>query len=244
MSSSHAEPLPVVLEQKLFKQIAQTKEHSGSAPSREWNPQRFADDQLRGLVQRVFLPEQPEGCRQVVFSAVDASTEIREICLEVGRMVGELTGKDVCIADAVGDVSERDEPYGRNTCDPMLNLGVSGTLRDSSRQLAGRMWLLPSEEFWSGRDIASADFPQRRLKQLRSEFDYSVIQAPAAGVSGIAGLLGRFSDGLILILEAQSTRRLAAQRAYANLQGANARLLGSVLSERTFPIPEKLYRRL
>jgi hypothetical protein len=28
------------------------------------------------------------------------------------------------------------------------------------------------------------------------------------------------------------------------LQAANARLLGTVLSERTFPIPERIYRKL
>jgi len=57
-------------------------------------------------------------------------------------------------------------------------------------------------------------------------------------------LLGYLSDGVILVLEANSTRRAAAQRAVQVLHATNARLLGSVLSGRTFPIPEEIYRRL
>ncbi len=55
---------------------------------------------------------------------------------------------------------------------------------------------------------------------------------------------GYLSDGVILVLQANSTRRAAAQRAVQTLQATNARLLGSVLNGRTFPIPEGIYRRL
>jgi len=37
---------------------------------------------------------------------------------------------------------------------------------------------------------------------------------------------------------------MAAQRVLANLRASDVTLLGIVLSERTFPIPERLYRRL
>jgi hypothetical protein len=233
--NSRAEPLPVMLEDEVFREISQA---SGPLTTGGWTPERFASEQIRGLVQRIFLASQPP-CRQVVFSAVDPDTDIRELCRQVGETLTEHVRK-VCIVDGLSE-----KAYGGMTGEPIFGRGVSGVVRDSSRQLSGPLWLVSSEALWGGPDeVCSAELLGRRLNQLRSEFDGCVIQAPAAGTSSMAGLLGRLSDGLILIVEAHSTHRLAAQRAQSMLLAANAKLLGTVLSERTFPIPEKLYRRL
>jgi len=57
-------------------------------------------------------------------------------------------------------------------------------------------------------------------------------------------LIGQLSDGVILGLEAHRTRRIAARITKERLQAANVRLLGVVLNQRTFPIPEGIYRKL
>jgi Mrp family chromosome partitioning ATPase len=49
---------------------------------------------------------------------------------------------------------------------------------------------------------------------------------------------------MVLVVQANSTRRVTAQKVKEKLQAANARLLGTVLSERTFPIPETIYKKL
>jgi Mrp family chromosome partitioning ATPase len=90
----------------------------------------------------------------------------------------------------------------------------------------------------------SAAWLHGRLEQLRLDFDYTLLQAPAAGSSSEAAMFGSLCDGVILVLEARSTRRLAAQKVKAMLHAANARLLGTILTERTFPIPERIYRKL
>jgi Mrp family chromosome partitioning ATPase len=56
--------------------------------------------------------------------------------------------------------------------------------------------------------------------------------------------LGGFTDGVVLVLKAHSSRRETARSAVHDLAAANVRTLGAVLNQRTFPIPEKLYRRL
>jgi Mrp family chromosome partitioning ATPase len=82
------------------------------------------------------------------------------------------------------------------------------------------------------------------LGQLRSEFDYAVIHAPPLGLTGEAEALGRLTDGLVLVLEAHRTRRLLARLAQRKLAAANVQVLGAILNGRTFPIPERLYRRI
>jgi Mrp family chromosome partitioning ATPase len=56
--------------------------------------------------------------------------------------------------------------------------------------------------------------------------------------------MAQFADGIILVLSALRTRRATALRAKEMLEGAHARLLGTILTDRVFPIPESLYRRL
>jgi Mrp family chromosome partitioning ATPase len=56
--------------------------------------------------------------------------------------------------------------------------------------------------------------------------------------------LGQLSDGLVLVLEASSTRREAAIKVSENLRASHVQVLGAVLNKRTFPIPESLYRKL
>jgi Mrp family chromosome partitioning ATPase len=56
--------------------------------------------------------------------------------------------------------------------------------------------------------------------------------------------MAQFADGIILVLSAKNTRRVTARKVAKTLDGAQARLLGTVLTDREFPIPERLYRRL
>ena len=82
------------------------------------------------------------------------------------------------------------------------------------------------------------------IRDLRDEFAYVLISAPPVGLYGDAALLGQMADGVVLVLEANSTRRVAALKAKQPLDAAKVRLLGIVLNNRTFPIPEKIYRWL
>jgi Mrp family chromosome partitioning ATPase len=83
-----------------------------------------------------------------------------------------------------------------------------------------------------------------RLAELRSAFDYVLIDSAPMNVSRDAIVLGGFTDGVVLVLKAHSSRRETARSAVQDLAAANVRTLGAVLNQRTFPIPEKLYRRL
>ncbi len=85
---------------------------------------------------------------------------------------------------------------------------------------------------------------KERLAALRTRFDFILIDAPGVNTGGDVAVLGQLSDGAILVIEANSTRRAVALNAKQSLEGTNVRILGSVLNNRTFPIPERIYRKL
>jgi Mrp family chromosome partitioning ATPase len=83
-----------------------------------------------------------------------------------------------------------------------------------------------------------------RLAELHAAFDYVLIDAAALNACNDAIVLGGLSDGVVLTLKANSSRRETARKAVQELQAANVRTLGAVLNQRTFPIPDALYKRL
>src|SRR5262249_11813541 len=115
---------------------------------------------------------------------------------------------------------------------------------DGCRQISSNLWLAPLRVLTDDRNDSSSFWLERRLSDFRLDFDYTVLHAPPAGRYVLAAQLGHLSDGLALVLGANTTRRAKAQKTKELLQAANVRLLGAVLCERRFPIPEGLYNRL
>jgi hypothetical protein len=204
----------------------------------------FAEEQIHGLVQQVFLTGRNKRVRQVVFSAVDQQTDVSSLCLSLGEALSRQDSGTTCVVEALPYPSAADAPED-NGAAPSNGQKRFGVLRDAAQQLSHRLWFMPRHVLRDGNDGKfSALWLRGRLAELRLEFDYTVLQGPPAGVHSETALLGSLCDGIVLVLRANSTRRVAAQRAKEVLHAANARVLGAVLSERTFPIPEAIYKRL
>jgi hypothetical protein len=209
-----------------------------------WDADSFAEEQIRGLVRQVFLPGWPKPAHQVVFSAVDPETDISAICMQVGLALSAQVSGTTCLVEANLSSPGLEQALERNGFDLVANQERSA-LRGASRRLSNELWLVPRSAFLTGDENDWSDpWLRDRLTALRLEFDYTVLYGPPAGTCSEAALLASVCDGMVLVLEANSTRRAAAQKVKEKLHSANARLLGAVLSERTFPIPETIYKKL
>jgi len=205
-----------------------------------WDPDAFAEEQIRGLVRQVFLPGWPKPARQVIFSPVDPETDISAIWMQVGLALTAQVSGTTCLVEANLNSPGLEPALEKNGLDLFSN--QESARRDSSRRLSNELWLVPRKVFLGeNEDGLSGPWLRDRLKELRQTFDYTVLYGPPAGAGSEAALLGSLCDGMVLVLEANSTRRVAAQKVKERLHAANARLLGAVLSERTFPIPEAIY---
>ncbi len=206
-----------------------------------WNPDRFGEEQIRSLVRQIFLPGWPKPARQVVFCAVEDS-DVAEICMRVGETLAAQIPGIVALVETHLPSTERDEEYGTPT---VFRPAGFRPLRDAAQRISGHLWRVPREAFLGENESGlSVEWLPGRLRELRLEFDYTVLHAPPAALCSDAALLGYLSDGVILVLQANSTRRAAAQRTVQMLRTTNAKVLGSVLNGRRFPIPEGIYRRL
>lgn len=239
---AHADPIRVALGRELADRETHHVIRASEPLSKVSSQEQFASNQIHSLIQQVFLSR--HACRVVVISAIDPQADVGELSLQVGRALSTETPKNVCVVTG-SDSGAAKSCFDSSFSNVILSNGGSSVFYESSRQISEKLWLLPQELFWDGPGVNfAADVLSRRLDQLRATFDFAVIQAPAAGCNGIASLLGRLADGVILVIEAHQTRRIAARKTLLDLKAADARLLGIVLRGRTFPIPEKLYRRV
>lgn len=210
------------------------------AKTEVWDTEAFADEQIRSLVRNVYLTGS-RPIRQVVFSAVDRKSNVSGVCRRIAQSLTEETSGAICLLD-MQDPSLTAE----NELFPIdSDRNRFGRLRDCSLQISARLWHMPSEVFWGVQgNGCSATWLRSRLAELRLEFDSLVIQAPAMGATHQAAVIARLCDGLVLIVDANSTRRASARKVTEMLNATHVRLLGAVLSERTFPIPQALYERV
>jgi Mrp family chromosome partitioning ATPase len=227
-------------------EVVETRVKERRAPSRSctWDAGRFADQQIRRLVRQVFFPGWPRPAKHVVVAAVDEDSEVAGICLNIGEVLAQHVEGRVGVIETALDLPEFEDVFGVKTPPTAVREGFN-SMRTTAHQVSSRLWLVPPTSFWEGgSDGSSVSSVENTIGQVRHEFDYAVLHAPPAAVTSEASVLGHMCDGVILVLEAHSTHRVVAQKVKETLQAANVRVLGAVLSGRTFPIPEGFYRRL
>jgi Mrp family chromosome partitioning ATPase len=107
------------------------------------------------------------------------------------------------------------------------------------------LWLLSSGPLAAeSPSLLTSERMKALSAELRREFDFVIVDAPPLTRCADAIALGQLSDGVVLVLEANSTRRETALAAAESLRSSGIKIIGAVLNKRTFPIPERLYKRL
>lgn len=191
-----------------------------------WDVERFADEQIRNLVCRVFDESATPPVRQIVLAAIDPELEIQALAEKIAEALASKTTEDVAII-----TQQPGNRVSSRHCD--------SPLRKTAFQVQTNVWLLSLGD--NHDEKSGTDSLQRYLDNVRRQFQYSMIMAlPGSLNDAIAA--GRLADGAVMVLSAMRTRRASASRFLSALSGV--RMLGTVLIDRDFPIPEAIYRRL
>ncbi len=199
-----------------------------------WDPEGFAQEQIQGLVRQVFLSNAERSVRQVVFSAAEPETDVQNLCWRAAEALARETTGSIALVGTYPQALPDAEAYAAE---------IGGQRKQiSATRVRDNLWLVPLAA--NGGDSVTTAWLHSYLGELRTQFEYSIVVGPSASESNPATAMAQLADGIVLVLSAQHTRRIAARKIKEKLEGARARLLGTVLSDRAFPIPERIYRRL
>ena len=190
-------------------------------------------EQIHALVQQLFFRPESRPVRHVGLATIEPSTATATLCLEVARALAAEDRYDVGLIDAYPD----SVPLQTQLQIPSPNPAVA------TWPIAPRLWMVPRQSWLpdaGGRRLTDRNLS--RLRELTTEFDFSILCC--APVSWLTASIVQTCDGLVLVLTANKTRRLVATQIKDQLSKAQVPLLGTVLAERRFPVPQGLYRNL
>jgi len=204
------------------------------------------ESEITKLVQRLFSQAgKGRGPKVVSFSGITRDDRSSWICARAGEALAEHADASICIVDA-NLLSPQLHVHTTTTNQIGLaeSLTLKGPIRNFGRPLSREnLWQISAGLVKPG-CYASMQCYRERFTELREAFDYILISAPALGRETEATFIGQLADGVVLIVEANHNRRETVRRIKEQLEGAKVELIGAVLDQRTFPIPEKLYQKL
>lgn len=203
--------------------------------------------QLTNLVQRIFLSAGKEAPRTLGFAAVEAGAGCSWVCARVSKILAAHVTGSVCAVDANLRAPGLHSQFGVTDA-----LGMNDALlrpeplASYAQPVFGKkLWVISSGQSRAGLDgNAMSERMRSQIVGLRNNFDYVLLDMPPLNKYADAIALGGICDGVILVLRANSSRRDTAIKAVADLRSANVNVLGAALNQRTFSVPDSIYRRL
>jgi len=204
--------------------------------------------EMEKFVDRLYLASD-SAPRMVIFTAFEDRSGCSHICAHAGDLLSSKVTASVCVVDA-------------NLCAPSLHAkfgvpnhsGLSDLARDPELEVMSRtvqvhdradLYLLPCGTPLADREsLVQSQGMSNRIAELQVRFDFVLIDAPSISTCRDALTLGRLGDGVVVVLRANSISRESARRMKQEIESNNVTILGAVLNDRTFPIPEPIYDRL
>jgi hypothetical protein len=188
------------------------------------------------LMHQLFFPSATLRRTSILLAAADPTSKASSLGENIAVGLAQVSGGMVGIIESVSP-SQRNPWEGKG-----LPAGFGrGLWQMYSSRLAERVWQIPIT-LLGHEPSEKLDSTCDRLKELRSAFDYFLLSAAITDceMPGLCNLC----EAAVLVLTANVTRREAALKAKEQLLRQGVTLLGTVLDQRTMPIPESIYRRL
>jgi Mrp family chromosome partitioning ATPase len=224
---------------------SKTRVQPGGA-HRDARRELIAREEELKLVQRIFLGS-GSTTRVALFSGLEQDGGCASICVRTAEILSTQAEGPVCLVDADFETPSLHEYLGLSNDKGLAEATLgSAPIQEFAQQLAlPNLWFVPGGHGASRLDFAkTSDQLRTRIEELRNAYRYVVVHSGPLWLNGNAVQLSKWTDGVVLVLEANSTRRDTARRIKESLTVANAKVLGAVLNNRSYPIPAALYSRL
>lgn len=200
---------------------------------------------VAALAQQIFIAPAAEAPRSVVFASTEAGAGCTWVCGHTAQALAGRIGGTVCVLDSNFSEPSLHHFFSVDNRGGLAQALLQGDpIRNYVRPTTqSNLWVVPAGSPTNDCLLAS-DRMRLRIAELRAEFDFILLDSPAMSLNNDAIALGSFADGVVLVLKAHTSRRATAKQAIDEMQAGKARVLGAVLNQRTYPIPQRIYEWL
>jgi Mrp family chromosome partitioning ATPase len=189
------------------------------------------------MLYTIFQQNQPHGEGQVVaLTSANPGEGVTYIADTLATQLGRYPLNTIACVDSrrLSELESAPEEIV-DMCEPTRQKNVFKLGRPSLKPRGAELTTM-----WHG----SSNHRQEWVAQLRRRFDYVLLDCPSLRASGDVLSLAPLVDGVILVVEANRTKKEHIENAVRSIEGARGRVLGHVLNKRIYVVPEWLYGRL
>jgi len=201
------------------------------------------DIEAMKLVHRLFLSPAHVSPSSVMFCGVDEGSGCSTVCASVAEILAAQVKGRICLVDANVHNPSLHRFFQIDNERGFTNMLLDeGRVEDFAHQLPGRdLWVMPNgsapADLWT---LSDTEFVRSRVLELRGAFRYVIIDIAPASRYLDALVIGQVVDGVVLVIESNTTKRDIARQTKESLEEANVAVLGAVLNKRKYPIPQFL----
>jgi Mrp family chromosome partitioning ATPase len=191
----------------------------------------------------------PGKCFAVAFTSYEPEEGVSYVAQSFGVEIAKRTGKRTLIADARRlaqlNIMQYDRIAENCFATDVPNLWSLPPAEDDDEEIAENdaedNLHDQSLQTYAGNSIENS---VNNLQTLRFAFDYILLDCPSLRAADDAIFLAPETDGVMVVVEADRTRRDAIENAKHTIETADGNLLGFILNKRQYTVPEWLYKRL
>lgn len=202
---------------------------------------------LVGLYRTIFTVVHGSGGRIVQFVDTRKGAGCTPIIRTFAKVSSSVLKKSVLLLD-----SDPQQTSDFNFFDQHSRLSwMRGLQKDfgvtESKGLAGKNMLFVSRlSMESGLLPVDSDFKQTEsfMEKLKKTFDLVLVDSWSVAKPPRPTLFSPHVDGIVLVVDAGKTRWQIAEKQKREIAAQGGNVLGVILTNRTYPIPESIYRRL
>ena len=205
-----------------------------------------ARTEISRLVHSLFRSPDAKGPRRIAFAGNEPGCGCTWMCAHVAEVLASQVDASVCVMDCNLRSPTLHQQFGVENHHGLSELlQQSDPVRQYVHQLSRRnLWLLSCGARTDRQTQLGSPRMRARIAELSATFDYLLIDVSSLKDRTMPSCSEGSTDGVVLVLKANTSRREVARRALYDLQAANVNSLGAVLNQRKFPIPNAIYNRL
>jgi protein-tyrosine kinase len=189
-------------------------------------------DPISALVRKLFQETGSAGIRCIVFLGYAENSGGTSVCARAARALAAQVGDRVCVVDAKFTNPSVHQLFGKDNLTGLLDAvqHSRGGGSFAKKVEESNLWVLPAGDGAQRGAVSQRDL-SACLAQLKSEFEYVLIDAPPLNSKSELSAFAEVSDGAVLVVDSSGLTADAALRGRAKLRNAKLRLLGMVLNQ-------------
>jgi Mrp family chromosome partitioning ATPase len=203
------------------------------------------DDPVFTLVRKVFFERPGPQSRMVAFSGATRHTGCSSACIQAAKSLASCVDGKVCIVDV-----NFEAPFLHQHFSGGELRGISDAISEpkpskcSAAQVGDtNLWFLPAgNQCKHVLLLPDSSLVETRLRELRKEFDYVLLDGPALTSSALATSICKAADGTVMVMEPSGITATTLANRRRLLATAKIRLLGVVINQKVPTLPSVLDR--